>query len=311
MTRKTNVRSLLRLVLAVYLVGVLGTGPGLARDGPVRVVVSVPPQKTFVERVGGEHVDVHTLVRPGYDPHTYEPTPHQIAALSAAALYIRIGVPFEQAWMARIRSANRAMQVLDARPGIGPHPPSAHDHGEEQVGPAAGGIHPDEHHHTGESDPHIWTDPLLVKRMAGRIRDKLIELAPGDAPDFRRNYQGFAAKLDALDRDIRSLLEPLPNRKFMVFHPAWGHFAAAYGLTQIPIERAGKEPGPRALVALTEQASREQVKVIFVQPQFSARSAAQVARAIGGRVLAIDPLATDYADNLRRVARQIAGALSE
>lgn len=65
------------------------------------------------------------------------------------------------------------------------------------------------------------------------------------------------------------------------------------------------------MVALTEQASREQVKVIFVQPQFSARSAAQVARAIGGRVLAIDPLATDYADNLRRVARQIAGALSE
>jgi zinc transport system substrate-binding protein len=95
----------------------------------------------------------------------------------------------------------------------------------------------------------------------------------------------------------------------MVFHPAWGYFAETYGLTQVPIEKEGKEPGARALAALIEQARREQVKVIFVQPQFSRRSAEQVARAIGGQVVAIDPLAPDYADNLRQAARSIAAAV--
>lgn len=313
MIRKANTQLLSRLVLACFLgaclVGIFGTGPGRAQDGALRVIVSVPPQKTFVERVGGRRVEVHAMVRPGYNPHTYEPTPHQIAALSDAALYIRTGIPFEHAWMERIRSANREMRILDAWSGLDLRDLGAHDHGGEQDGPATEGAHGDEHHQAGEGDPHIWTDPLLVKRMAGKIRDQLIELDPGNVRDFKRNYEEFAAELDALDRDIRALLEPVNRKKFMVFHPAWGYFAAAYGLIQVPIEKAGKEPSPRALTALIEQARREGVKVIFVQPQFSTRLAEQVARAIGGQVLVIDPLAADYVANLREVARQIAGAV--
>jgi len=79
----------------------------------------------------------------------------------------------------------------------------------------------------------------------------------------------------------------------------------------VPIEKEGKEPGARALVAIIEQARRGQVRIVFVQPQLSRRSAEQVARAIGGRVVPIDPLAPDYADNLRRAARQIAEALGQ
>jgi len=96
-----------------------------------------------------------------------------------------------------------------------------------------------------------------------------------------------------------------------VFHPAWGYFADTYGLIQIPIEKEGKEPGARALTLLIGQARREHVKVIFVQPQFDRKSATQVARAIGGRVVAIDPLAPDYMNNLRGVARQISEANSQ
>ncbi len=299
----------LACILGVCFGGVFGVGPGMAEGEALRVIVSVPPQQTFVERVGGRHVEVHTMVRPGYDPHTYEPTPRQLAALSDAALYVRIGVPFEHAWMGRIRSANREMRILDAHSGLDLHNPSGHDHKEGHGGAIAEQGHRDKHHPADERDSHVWTDPILVKRMAGRIRDKLIGLDPGNAEDFRRNYRAFAAELDALDREIRSLLAPMSNRKFMVFHPTWDYFAAAYGLTQIPIEKAGKEPGPRALMALIEQARRERIKVIFVQPQFSGRSAEQVARAIGGQVLAIDPLAADYVANLRRVAWQIAEAL--
>jgi zinc transport system substrate-binding protein len=127
---------------------------------------------------------------------------------------------------------------------------------------------------------------------------------------FARNHDAFVAELDALDQDLRALLDPLSNRRFMVFHPSWGYFADTYGLTQVPIEREGKEPGARALAALIDQAKADRIKVIFVQPQFDKRSATQVAQAIGGGVIAVDPLAGDYVDNLRRVGREFSQALT-
>ncbi|WP_089725927.1 metal ABC transporter solute-binding protein, Zn/Mn family [Candidatus Thiosymbion oneisti] len=307
----------MRYTLLLLLL-VSAVGPAVGRAEPLRVFASVVPIRTCVERVGGEHVDARAMVRPGYNPHTYDPTPQQISALAKAVLYVRAGVPFEDAWMERIRSANPAMQILDVRSGIDRREleaqghdgdgdaqgPSGHDRHQDRHGQAA------DHAHHHASDPHVWTSPPLVKHLAGVIRARLAELDPAHAADFARNHAAYVAELEALDRELRTLLEPLRNRKFMVFHPAWSYFAATYGLVQIPIEREGKEPGPRALTALIEQARREQVKVVFVQPQFSRRSAEQVARAIGGRVVAIDPLAADYAANLRRVARQITGAVA-
>ncbi|MGB5745121.1 MAG: zinc ABC transporter substrate-binding protein [Sedimenticolaceae bacterium] len=270
----------------------------IATAKPLEVFVSVAPLKTFVEQIGGDHVAVREMVQPGYSPATYDPSPQQIAALSKAALYVRTGVPFELAWMARIRAANPDMRILDARVGIDLLGLPRHAH----AGHAEG--HAEDAH-----DPHVWTSPPLVKHMARNIHDALAELDPAHAPDFARNRDAFLEVLDELDRTIRELLAPLRNRRFMVFHPAWSYFAAAYGLTQVPIEGEGKEPGARSLAALIEQARREAIRVVFVQPQFDDRLAAQVARAIDGRILVADPLASDYVDNLRRVARQFAQAM--
>ncbi len=317
---ETLIRKLL-LLLNLSLV------PAVGFAEPLRVFASVVPIQTFVEKIGGKHVDARVMVRPGFNPHTYDPTPRQISALAGAALYVRTGVPFEKAWMARIRSANPGMQVFDARDGIAlreleahSHDEPEHDaehHAEEDHGHAhaADASHDDhdedaaEHNHDHEQDPHVWTSPPLVKHMIGRIRDKLTELAPAHAEEFARNHDAYVAELEALDRELHALLDPLPNRRFMVFHPAWGYFADTYGLTQVPIEREGKEPGARALVALIEQAKRENIRVVFVQPQFDKRSATQVAQAIGGVVVAVDPLAADYVHNLHRVGHEFARAL--
>jgi zinc transport system substrate-binding protein len=267
---------------------------------PLRVFVSVLPQQTFVERIGGNHVVVESMVRPGFSPHTYEPTPSQIARLAGADLYVSIGVPFEDAWAERIRATNPRMRMLDAREGIPPRVLDAHAHDEEK---AEGQGHA---HGETEQDPHLWTSPAMVKRMAVTIQQALADLDPTHASEYRENLAAFTADLDALDRDIRAELAGLANRRFMVFHPAWGYFAEAYALEQIPIEKSGKEPGPRSLAALIDQARRASVRVIFVQPQFPLKSAEQVAKAIAGRVEVIDPLAPDYFENLRRVARVIA-----
>ena len=296
--------------------------PTLAVAEPLRVFASVAPLQVFVSMIGGDHVDARALVRQGFDPHAYDPTPQQIGALTKTALYVSAGLPFERAWMPRILSANPTMQVLHARDGIASRTLEAHDHGHRASDPHA--IEDDQHGHTPppaldtgshdlagayETDPHVWVSPPLVRHMAGRIRDKLNELAPAHAAQFMRNHDAFIAQLDALDRELHALLDPLPNRRFMVFHPAWGYFADNYGLTQVPIEHEGKEPGARALAGLIDQARNEGIRLVFVQPQFDRRRALQVAKAINGTVVSIDPLAADYFDSMRRVGREIARAL--
>jgi zinc transport system substrate-binding protein len=266
------------------------------------VYVSILPQKNLVEQIGGEHVDVAVMVGPGQSPATYEPTPQQMAGLAGADIYYRIGVPFEKAWMERIRSANPGMAMLDAREGVPLR----------QIEPAGGHHHDYDHHghehEEGEADPHIWLSPPLVKILCAGLRDRLLELDPDNRADYERNYARFIQQLDDLDRDIRNRLQGLKRRDFMVFHPSWGYFADTYKLRQLPIESAGKEPGARTLVRLIEEAREQDIKVIFVQQQFSRKQAVAVADAIGGQVVSIDPLAEDYPFNLSRVAEAIAEA---
>jgi len=255
------------------------------------VFVSILPQKYFVEQVGGARVAVSVMVGPGQSPETYEPTPRQMTALSNARLYFSIGVAFEDTWMKRILAANPALRQVPMQRGIAFLP---------LIGPG------------GEprgTDPHIWTSPQRVKIMAASIRDALIEADPGHRDEFESNYHTFIAELDALDREIRAILAPAKGKPFLVFHPAWGYFAKDYGLRQIPIEAEGKEPGAKSLARVIDLGKREGVKVIFVQTQFSRRTAETVASAIGARVVAVDPLAENYPLNLLRVAHEFADVL--
>lgn len=289
------------LALLTLLVAPLA---GAQEDKPL-VFVSVLPQQTFVERIGGERVRVRTLVQPGQSPHAYEPRPRQVTELAQADLYLRTGVSFEDAWLPRIRATNPRLRVVDLREGLPLLGLTDHHHDEH----ADDNDHDHDHEHPADApDPHVWTSPPLVKAMSVAIRDALIDLDPAGRETYVANQTAFAGELDALDAELRAMLKELPSRRFMVHHPAWGYFAHSYDLTQVAIEREGKEPGARALTALIEQARREGVRVILVQPQMNAKSAEQVARAIGGEVAVVDPLAADYAGSLRRLARLLAGA---
>lgn len=274
---------------------------------PLNVFVSVLPQQYFVERIGGAAVNVQAMVKPGDSPATYEPSPRQIAALAEAELYIRIGVPFEDAWMSRIQAVNRSMPVMDAREDLELRTLEAHHHEGEHHD------HHKDHDHQpeAEQDPHVWTSPVLVKQMAVAISKRLSQLRPELKSQFEENYQLFATELDALHTELEQLLASSKSRKFMVYHPSWGYFADTYDLEQVAIEHEGKEPTAKALAKLIEQAKQEQVTTIFVQPQFDKRAAQQVAKAISGKVEAVDPLSTDYFANLRHTARLIAGATDE
>lgn len=278
------------------LLGTLAACPLLAltpaqATEPLRVVVSILPQKQFVERIAGDAAQVEVLVRPGQSPATYDPTPAQMVELGRAQLYFRVGTPFEANWVPRFQSQFPKLRIVDTREGIELAPMR------DARGQSAA---------SGARDPHIWTSPRLVKRQAQTMRDALISLAPTQRERFEAGYARYAAELDALDAELRQTLAGKTQRRFMVFHPAWGYLARDYGLEMIPIEVEGKEPGPKALAALIEQARALGVRVIFVQRQFSRTAAESVARAIGGEVVELDPLAEDFIGQTRRAAAAIA-----
>jgi zinc transport system substrate-binding protein len=177
------------------------------------------------------------------------------------------------------------------------------------------------HHHKGDpektnhyeegTDPHIWLSPRLVKIQARTITDALIEVDPTGQATYENNLAAFIQKLDVLDAHLIEALAPVKGKTLMVFHPAWGYFADAYGLEQEPIEVEGKEPSGQQLARMIELAKDEGVRIIFVQPQFSKRSAMRIAEAIGGAVVPINPLARDYLNNLERVATAVREALQK
>lgn len=255
----------------------------------IGVTVSILPEKYFVDRIGGDHVSVNVMVVSGADPHTYEPKPAQMAALSNSDIFFRIGVEYENAWLQRFSSTNPKMKIVDISEGLQKLPMPAHQ-GEQGASSGEG------------LDPHVWTSPALVKSMAWRIYSELSALDPANESVFKTNLGSFQKDLDALDSEIRASLDSLTNRRFMVFHPGWAYFAKDYNLDEIPIEIGGTEPSASELSALIDTAKALNIRVIFTQPEFSTQIAKYIAKEIGADVILISNLKEDWLNNLREVA---------
>ena len=305
--------SIKRIVLAGVL-SVILLASGEAWAEPVKVFVSIPPQKYFVEKIGGDQVDVSIMVEPGANPHNYEPKPRQMADLSKAAVYFAVGVTFEDVWLKKIAAANPDMVIVHTDQGIKKIPMAAHHHHDEE---GHEGHHEDhdksaqghEEEGHGIPDPHVWTSPTEVRVLAKNILEGLVRVDPGRRTSYEAGYNEFVAELDRLDADLKEIFAGHQGLKFMVFHPAWGYLAKAYGLEQIPVELEGKSPKPAQLKEIIEEAREEGVKVVFVQPQMSTKSAEVIAREIGGRVVFADPLAEDWGRNLKEQAEKFKEAL--
>jgi len=278
---------------------------------PVPVFVSILPQKYFVEKVGGALVGVSVMVPPGANPHIYEPRPNQMVALSKAKIYFAVGVTFEETWLPKFASVNPKMRIVHTEDGIEKISLTAHHHHEDK-GEKGGHTEATTIHEKDPSavkDPHVWVSPPEVKTMALNICRTLQEFDPANSSTYLANYQAFVKEIDELDAELRRIFANKKGMKFMVFHPAWGYLARAYGLEQVPVELEGKEPKPAQLKALIEQAGKEGIKVIFVQPQFSTKSAETIAKAIGGQVVFADNLSPEWARNLREQAVKFQAAL--
>lgn len=266
---------------------------------PLNVIVTLSPQKMLVERIGQQAVKV-TVLAANQDPHHFEPTPSQVAAASQAQLLFRVGYGFEGAFIQRLQAKNRALIVVDARQGISLR--------RNEEGLTLGG-HAHDEHEDEVHDLHLWTDPQLLKRMAAQVRDVLSQQRPAQAKQFASNYETLAQTLDQLDQELQAKLKPLAGKSFLVFHPTWGYFADRYHLKQVAIEFDGKEPTVKQLQQILHYAQQAHVKVIFVQPQFSQRSARTLAQRLNAEVVTLDPLAEDVVATLRQAGAIFVKAL--
>ena len=266
-------------------------------DARLRVFAGIPPLAYLVEQVGGEHVKVETLVQPGQDPHTFEPTPHQILALGKAAMFFKIDMPFENMLLEKARDGNRRLEIVDATEGVKRRwmdvpcceEPAGHDH----------------HSEKGEPDPHVWLSPPLLKTLARNVAAALCRGDPLHKADYQRNLAALLKRLDSLDRRVGRMMAPYRGRSFFVFHPGFGYFADAYGLHEEAIEAGGRSPMPKQLRTLIEKAKAEGVTTVFVQPQYAPESAQAVADAIGGKVVAINGLGRDVIADIEDIALKI------
>ena len=251
------------------------------------VTVSILPQKYFVDQISGGKVEVNVLVPPGADPHEYSVLPSQMRALSKSKLWLQIGLlGFEKAWENKIADVNKSLKLVNCSNGIA--------------------LLADSDEHGAGADPHIWLAPDEAKVMARNSFDAMKNAFPEDSASFRKNFERFISGIDSLSVQVEKILSGMKNRSFLIFHPTLGYFSRQYHLEQIPIELEGKEPSPRHMKELVDQAREKAIHAIFIQKEFNKENAVQLSREINGEVVTIDPLNYNWKKEIVQIAQKLA-----
>jgi zinc transport system substrate-binding protein len=280
-----------------------------AEEPKLPVAVSLPPYQWLVERIGGDLVSAVSLLEEGEDPHSFQPPPRRVTSLSGAKVWFTVSMPFEEALIEKLKQTSPNLRIVSVHEGIELVEGEDHDHDHDHAhGDAKKEAHAEEekeHHEAGESDPHVWLSPILLKQQAHTVAHTLGDLDPAHADEYEANAVTLEKELDALHASLTETLAPLKGTTLFVFHPAFGYFARTYGMKQESIETKGREPSAKHLTELINEAKEDGVKLILVQPQFSQASAEKMAKAIGATVHPVNDLGKDVLATLRALGEAV------
>jgi zinc transport system substrate-binding protein len=258
-----------------------------------KVLVSVAPYVHLVERIGGEDIGVELLVPQGASPHTYEPTPKQIQAISKAKVWFCLGEPIEDKVRPALLNLDKNLVICDLHTGLDL---IYEEHGHNCC------------HHHNDYDPHLWMSPKLMMKQVITIAKCLQNVFPDLKDTIEKNSQDSLKDLQTLDSDITKLFEGKKERVVLVAHPAYGYFCRDYGIKQISIEMEGKDPTAKELTALINEAKKLNIKKIFVQNQYSHKGAELIAKEIGAKIVVLNPYSDNYIPMMERIAYEFANA---
>ena len=244
--------------------------------------VSILPLRSLVQGIVGDDFDIEVLVPPGASPETFEPTPRQFVGLNKARMVFNVGlIDFETTLLAKVEDQAK---VVDLSRGI------------ELI--ASHGSHG--HTHTHGIDPHVWTSPRALQKMAENAYEAIREAYP-DSVKYETNYRLLQQELKALDERTAARIAASDVEYFIIYHPALTYYARDYGLRQIAIEADGKEPSAKQLTQLIRQAREDGVRRILYQSQFPASAVEVIARDIDAEYAEVDPLREDVIANIEEI----------
>lgn len=306
-----HLRNSMAAVLAVAAIASAGAGGSKesrsSGEKPI-IAVSILPQRYFVEQIAGNRAEILVLVGPGQSPHAYEPTPAQMASLSAAKAWILSGTDFEIGLRPKIAAQFPGLVIIDGTKGVAFRELQEYEQeigGEHHEGEDEHHDGEEEHHHDGNIDRHTWLGRAPAKIMAVQIRDALSAADPAGKAVYETNCATLVKTIDAAYGKLEVSLASLRGKTVLVFHPAFAYFLDEFGIKQASIETGGKEPTAKALSDLIARAKADKVPAIFVQAQFPVNAAKTVAAEAGAQVVALDPLAPDWLANIERMGKAL------
>lgn len=286
------------VLMLVAALSISGCGERkLATNGKMIVAAGIAPMADFAKEVGGALVQVELMVPPGQNPHTYQPEPGQMKALSDARVLVLNGLGLEF-WADKAVQAASNPNLIVVRTGEG----------------IATLADTEDHVHPG-GNPHVWVDPKLAIRQVEAIRDAFVKADPKHKAEYTANASRFIGELKKLDADIRGQVKGWKTRGFITLHPSWLYFAHEYGLEEVAsIERSpGREPTSSEIREVIDLARKLHAKAIFAEPQFSPKAAQVVASETGAKVVFLDPYGKppnyDYVKTMRANLERMSEAL--
>ncbi len=304
------------LILTLFTAGYSDNvpSPGGNQDSPKLIVCStIGPVAFIAGEIGGDKIMSNSLIPQDKDVHSYIPTPRNVNEMQQAKLFFAVGLPLEEQVLKHILQSSK-IPVINTAEGVKRIALSESCKQFEEREEAEEHSHEgEEHHHSADEDQyldvHVWISPANNLIIAGNICKALQSADPANAGYYADNLKKFTEKLQALDEWLKKMLAPYKGKKFLVYHPAFGYFGNHYGLIQEAVETGGKSPSPKHLETLINEAQKDNIKIIFVQPQFNEKYADVIAKAVGAKIVRIDPQLPNVLENYNYIATELARSM--
>lgn len=285
------------MAAVAIVVFVVGCADPAAHKTPV-VSVSIEPQRWLLEQIVGDKMEVRSLMGNGGNPEHYEPTFSHLANLEKSVAYFQVGnLGFESAIMEKVQANNPDLPIYCVSDSIRMILDTHHH----------------DHHKDSEEclayDPHTWSSVKNAKIMAANMLRGMKEVDADNAAYYTRNFITLSHKLDSLDLMLTEKLAPVCGGSFIVWHPSLSYFARDYGLTQLALGMENKELSVEETRSLIDRARSAGTTVFFIQKDFDRSQAAAITDGLGSdiKLISINPLAYEWADEIQIVADAIAG----
>lgn len=283
--------------------GLITTGQS-ETSNPIKIAVSIVPQVEWLQEIGGDKVEVLSLIPAGQSPHSYAPTTTELTFVSNASVWFQMGlIEFDIAHKQAINQAGPSMQIINLSVGLELIHIDEHQH--EQPSSA------EDEHEPGAYDPHTWLSPTRVIQMVNIIAEKMAELDPSHANVYTTNAANYITKLTTLNNTISNLMNNVVNKNMLIFHPSYGYFCHDFGLKMIPLEEDGQDPSSQHYAEVLDEVKDEGVGVIFIQAEFSQSMAESFSRDAGVEIVRLYPLAHDYIENMNSTGHLVAEKLEQ